>query len=121
MGKRLAVHEREFTKRDERRALNEATFRNVNERIRSVNESFAFVTSNFSIVCECDDETCVEQIVVAAESYEEVRADPTLFFVRPGHEAPKVETVDAKTERYLIVRKREGPPAEIARATDPRD
>ena len=43
-----------------------------------------------------------------------------LFIVCPGHEAPKVETVDVVNPRYLIVRKREGEPAAIAEATDPR-
>jgi hypothetical protein len=50
-----------------------------------------------------------------------VRDDPTLFIVCPGHEAPRVETVDVVKGDYLIVRKREGEPAQIARATDPRD
>jgi hypothetical protein len=113
--------EKEFTKRDERRALNEAAFRQINERLRSVNESFAPLTDHFSIVCECDDEACIEQIEVAANMYEQVREDATLFVVRPGHEAPKVETVDVVSTHYLIVRKREGEPAAIAKATHPRD
>ena len=112
--------EKEFTGRDERRALNEAAFRQINERLRSVNESFAPVTGHFSVVCECDDKACIEQIKVAADIYEQVREDATLFIVCPGHEAPKVETVDVVNPRYLIVRKREGEPAAIAEATDPR-
>jgi hypothetical protein len=113
--------EQQFTKRDERRALNEAAFREINERLRSVNESFAPVTGRFSVVCECDDKTCIEQIEVAADIYEQLREDATTFIVCPGHEAPKVETVDVVDPRYLIVRKREGEPAAIAEATDPRN
>jgi hypothetical protein len=115
------VAEREFTKRDERRALNEAAFRRINERIRSINEDFAPWTGQFSVVCECDDASCIEQIVIADDIYEQVRDDPTLFVVCRGHEAPRVETVDVVKGDYLIVRKREGEPAQIARATDPRD
>ena len=112
---------REFTRRDERRALNEAAFRQINERLNSVNESFAPVTGHFSIVCECDDKACFDQIQVAADIYEQVREDATLFIICPGHEAPRVETVDVVNSQYLIVRKREGEPAAIAKATDPRD
>ena len=107
--------------RDQRRALNEAAFRRINERIRSVNESFAPLTGQFSIVCECDDQGCIDQIGVDTDVYEHVREDATLFIVRPGHEAPKVETVDVIHSEYVIVRKRDGEPAAIARATDPRD
>ena len=107
--------------RDQRRALNEAAFRRINERIRSVNEDFAPWTGQFSVVCECDDTSCIEQIVIADDIYEQVRDDPTLFVVCPGHESPRVETVDVVKDDYLIVRKREGDPARIARATDPRD
>ena len=113
--------DREFTMRDQRRALNEAAFRRINERIRSVNEGFAPWTGQFSVVCECDDASCIEQIVITDDIYEQVRDDPTLFVVRPGHEAPKVETGDVIKGDDLIVRKREGKPAQIARATDPRD
>lgn len=113
--------EKEFTMRDQRRALNEAAFRRINERIRSVNESFAPVSGQFSIVCECDDQNCIDQIGVASDIYEQVREDATLFIVRSGHEAPKVETVDVVQGDYMIVRKREGEPAAIAKATDPRD
>jgi hypothetical protein len=113
--------EGEFTMRDERRALNEAAFRRINERIRSVNEAFAPWTGQFTVVCECDQQTCIEQLVVEDEIYEQVRDDPTLFIVSPGHESPKVETVDVVKPTYVIVRKREGEPATIARATDPRD
>jgi hypothetical protein len=52
------------------------------------------VTGRFSVVCECDDKNCIEQIDVAADSYDQVREDATTFIVCPGHEAPKVETVD---------------------------
>jgi hypothetical protein len=113
--------EGEFTMRDQRRALNEAAFRRINERIRTVNESFAPWTGHFSIVCECDEAQCIEQIAIEDSVYEQVRDDPTLFVVCPGHETPKVETVDVVKSTYLVVRKREGEPAQIATATDPRN
>ena len=68
--------EQEFTRRDQRRALNEAAFRRINERIRSVIEDFAPWTGQFSVVCECDDTSCIEQIVIEDDIYEQVRDDP---------------------------------------------
>ena len=51
--------------------------------------------------------------------YREVREDPTLFVLRPGHDFPETETVRAKKPGYWIVRKGPGLPAAIAEATDP--
>jgi hypothetical protein len=57
---------------------------------------------------------------VAPDEYRGVRADATLFFVKPGHDLPEAETVVEKTDRYWVVRKDPGGPADLARATDPR-
>lgn len=106
--------------RDRRRALNEAAFREVNERIRGLNATFSEFTGEFSIVCECDDTACVQHLSVRPEEYEAIRGDPTLFAVLPGHESPSVETVEDERGSYNVVRKRPGEPAKIAAATDPR-
>jgi hypothetical protein len=49
------------------------------------------------------------------DSYRELREDPTLFAIVPGHELPDVEDVVEERDAYSIVRKHEGDPAEIAR------
>ena len=59
-------------------------------------------------------------ISVTREAYEAVRADPERFFVRHGHVFPDVETVVEELEAYLVVDKRAGEPARIAREMDPR-
>jgi hypothetical protein len=38
----------------------------------------------------------------------------------PGHETPAVEVVIARYERFQVVEKDHGEPAELALATDPR-
>ncbi len=106
--------------RARRRALNEATFRRINERLIALNETFADLTGRFAVVCECDDAACIEQLTLRPEEYESVRADPTLYILIPGHESPAVESVVEKREGHNVVRKRPGEPAEIAAATDPR-
>lgn len=106
--------------RAHRLGLNEALFREVNERIEQVSESLQITTEQLAILCECGDESCTERVEVSTTDYERIRADPTLFFVLPGHEAPEVEDIVEQTRGWDVVRKRNGGPAELARELDPR-
>jgi hypothetical protein len=106
--------------RVERIGRNEALFRRVNEQIEALNRTFAAVSRQMTIVCECGHDVCVEQIEMTTDEYEQLRADPTLFAVKPGHEIPDTEQVVARNERYWTASKHEGPAAELARETDPR-
>ena len=104
-----------------RKAANEALFREANERIESLQRAFAVAEHlPLNIICECDRLECVERLSVDVETYEEVRGDSALFFVRPGHEDASVEDVVDTGGGYMIVRKRPGDPREIAEQTDPR-
>jgi hypothetical protein len=53
-------------------------------------------------------------------AYEELRSEPTHFAVVPGHVVQDVDRVVDSRGGYQVVAKREGEPAGIARATDPR-
>lgn len=99
---------------------NEAMFREVNERIEGLAKTFRLGNRPLELVCECGDGACAEQIAVDSSEYEEIRADPTLFAIAVGHEAPDVEDVVAKHEGYDVVRKHAGGPAELAKSTNPR-
>jgi len=107
--------------RERRIGRNEALFREVNERIEGITQAMQAGPEELRILCECGDESCVEQIDVPLPEYERVRANSTLFFVRPGHEQADVEEVVEEHEGYDVVRKHEGPAAEQARELDPRD
>jgi hypothetical protein len=100
--------------------VNEAVFREANERIEDLNEAFSTLTDELVLVCECGDSECMEKISLNREAYEELRADPTLFAVVPGHETPNVEDVVERREGYDVVRKVDGIPRRIAELTDPR-
>lgn len=105
----------------ERVGRNEALYRVVNEKIQALGEAFGLVTESMTIVCECGDIACAEQIVLPIPEYERVRADPTHFAIRPGHDVAGVEAVIERHDpEYHVVRKRPGGPAELARETDPR-
>ena len=106
--------------RERRIGLNEAIFREANERIREVNETFATLTDELILVCECGHGTCAEQISMKPGNYEALRARPADFVIVPGHEIRDVEEVIARDEEYAIVRKKEGIPRRVAEVTDPR-
>ena len=106
--------------RAERIGLNEAVFREVNERISDLAGQFGLEEQPLDLVCECGDPACAERISMSRGEYEQVRADPTHFAVFPGHELIDFEDVVDRRGSYNIVRKHEGGPAEIARGTDPR-
>jgi hypothetical protein len=109
------------SERDRRLAENEAVFRDVNESLRYVAEQSARTVRTLRLVCECGDATCAEFIEVTITEYETVRATPTHFVVRPGHELPDIERVVTANDRFAVVEKRPGEPARIATETDPRE
>ena len=93
----------------ERRAKNEAIFREVNERIdelsrRSGVEGEDSILPGF--VCECSDEGCTELLEVTYKHYQAVRENPRRFRVVPGHEDPEVDLVVDRSDGSLIVEKR---------------
>jgi hypothetical protein len=73
-----------------------------------------------TMLCECGNQSCAEHIEVSSADYERVRAEPTLFLVRPGHALPDLEEVVEHQDGYDIARKK-GPVAEVAEQLDPRD
>ena len=104
-----------MNERAKRIGENEALFRDVNERVREVNESFSLLLEEMDLVCECGTLECTERMHMTVERYEQIRSDPALFAIRPGHEFPDVEYVVDTGGDYVVVRKREG----VAAETDP--
>jgi len=105
--------------RELRLGLNEAIFREVNERIREVSERFE-PSQDLDLVCECGRRECTERISISMTEYEQVRADAVQFVLVPGHDDETVEVVIARRGTYDVVRKRAADAADVAEATDPR-
>jgi hypothetical protein len=100
--------------RQERRlALNEAIFRDVNERIREISDTFGEKDATYDFLCECSDPGCTEKVVMTSAEYEYVRSDPTRFVVMKGHALPEVESVVDRARDHVVVEK-EGQAADIA-------
>jgi hypothetical protein len=108
------------TSREERIGLNEAVFREVNERIEQVADTFNLQEEQLDLLCECGQAECVERITLTRAEYEHVRSESHQFAIRPGHDEPDVERVVEKKKGYDIVQKYKGAPERIAEETDPR-
>jgi hypothetical protein len=103
---------------ERRVGLNEAIFREVNERLEEVGESFGL--DYLDLICECANIDCAERITVSVQEYEALRANPRLFAVVPGHETDDLEEIVERRDGYDVILKNEGQPARIAEETDPR-
>jgi hypothetical protein len=105
----------------ERKAANEAIFREVNEQVVDLQTVFAADHhAPLTLVCECHRLGCAELVQVEVETYELVREDGAAFIVVSGHEDPAVEEVVESGDGFVVVRKRAGEPREIALETNPR-
>jgi hypothetical protein len=101
--------------REKRLGLNEAVFREVNERIESISKLFRWSKREpLDLVCECRNATCVERIEMSRAEYEALRAEATHFALYPGHADPEIEHVVSSRKGYEVVAK-EGPAADVAR------
>ena len=109
-----------MSSREERIGLNEAIFREVNERIEALAQTFELKEEPLDLVCECGDAACVQRITMSREESEQLRANAHLFAVHPGHEIPDVEEVVSRLKGYDVVSKNEGVPERVAEETDPR-
>ena len=105
--------------RTERIAKNEAAVREINEAIQLGHES-APGSSFMRIVCECGYQKCDSIIALRRDEYERIRSDPRQFCVVQAHLIQDVEAIVEENDRFAIVAKRQGTPAEVAIRTDPR-
>ena len=105
--------------RHERLALNEALFRNANERIRDHAHEHGADGGTITFYCECSDRDCVERVEMNGPEYEVIRSDPSQFVVLPGHLRLEVEEVVRRAPEFLVVRKI-GEAAGVAVEQDPR-
>jgi hypothetical protein len=100
----------------QRVAMNEATFRKVNEGMQAGKDPEGLLT----FVCECGRLGCNKLMRLTRSRYEQVRASSMTFAVIDGHELPEVEDVIDRGDGYVVVRKHDDAEAEIVQRTDPR-
>jgi hypothetical protein len=107
---------------EEKRARNEALFRDVNERIEEVTTDLGEdggQAERIGFVCECGIEDCTELLEATVAEYEAVRASPRHFLVLPGHEDTNTERVVERNSGFFVVEKLDEA-GEVAVEHDPR-
>ncbi len=105
-----------MSNRTERIGVNEALFREVNERIGRLQTDLGG-PSTFDIVCECGVASCTERFSITSDAYRALREDVHRFAVVPGHEKPELERTIERHPDYLVVEKTDPDAAEIAEKT----
>ena len=95
----------------ERRARNEALFREVNERVEEVARRLSALEDESAVtgfVCECSREDCTDLVEITSSQYEAVRSDPRRFLLRHGHEDLTVDRVVAVMEGQAALPRKNG-------------
>jgi hypothetical protein len=107
--------------RQQRAAKNQSLFREINERVRDLNDAFSAITESSEWICECADDTCVEKVAMSMNDYEAIRAAPEHFLVAAAEEHvwPDVERIVVRLDKYWVVEKF-GLSGELAKQADPR-
>jgi hypothetical protein len=113
------MSERTSDEHARRIGLNEAIFRNMNERLKTL-AGEAMLDDQLLLVCECGHEECEQSLSISPAEYEQIRSDARFFVMAPGHESESVEDVVAVRKGFNVVKKRAGTPAKVAQETDPR-
>lgn len=104
-----------------RGARAQSLFRDVNERVREINDAFSIAVPLGDWVCECADDACTDRIALTPLEYERIRSNPARFVVLPSdsHVFPEIEDVVQRGERFWVVEKT-GAAGELAAQVDPR-
>jgi len=82
-----------------RRAKNEVLFRNLNERLKQLDDRLdtravgAPAQEREEFFCECGQLECMARFETTREQYESVREHPEQFMVLQGHVEPDIERV----------------------------
>jgi hypothetical protein len=96
--------------------MNEALFREVNERIEQLQGDSAGLDT-FDMVCECGALDCTERFAITSADYQALRQDVYLFAVVPGHEQRDVERAIERRGAYTVVEKTDPDAARAAEQT----
>ena len=108
----------EVDERERRLALNEALFREANERVETVADRLG-PDVPYEFLCECANADCTFRISLPLSVYESIRADPRQFVVLPLHYTPEVEDLVIEADTHWVVRKT-GEAGEYVEHLDPR-
>ena len=106
---------------EERKGLNEATFREANERLEAGARELigADDDSLVPFLCECPRMDCTQVVLLTLAEYEYVRSDGSRGMAVPGHQDETVERLVSQTDRFVVTEKF-GPAGDVVVDSDPR-
>ncbi len=94
---------------EERRKKNEIEFRDFNvanrEALENVMDEESKVSFPLGMVCECSNPNCFERIELTVAQRKEIRKDPLVFVIAPGHQDNQIEKVIDQHKYYALVKK----------------
>jgi hypothetical protein len=108
-----------MSSREERMALNEAASREINEEIEQAHRDEP-PSRLMTITCECALRSCDRAIEITMAEYQDVRSDPRQFAIVPEHFIGDIERIVFENDRFAVVAKRAGTPADVVIENDPR-
>jgi hypothetical protein len=108
-----------MSSREERMALNEAASREINEEIEQAHRDEP-PGRLMTISCECALRSCDRLIEITMVEYQDVRSDPRQFAIVPEHLIGDIERIVFENDRFAVVAKRAGTPADVVTENDPR-
>jgi hypothetical protein len=76
-------------------------FREVNERIRELSETWDDAQP-VGFICECDDAACTAPVALTLAAYDAIRCAPQRLVVLTGHEPRRGEVV-TRNDGYVVV------------------
>jgi hypothetical protein len=88
-----------------RLAVNEAWFREINDRIEANALEHGSDPHLYEFICECANIDCAERMRMTLFEYEQLRAHPARFAIVPGHEQPEIETVVERNTFWVVEKK----------------
>lgn len=94
-------------------AQNEAASREANEDVDEMHRVDP-PGRRIQIVCECALDGCGRVIAITLAEYRQVRGDPRQFAIVPEHSIEDIEQIVSENDRFALVVKRQGTPADVA-------
>lgn len=89
--------------RQQRKGMNEAQFRRINDQLLELADVRAQQLVDF--VCECSDLMCAQSITLTSNEMEEIHEHPGRFAVAAGHEDGDVERILVEHDGWNTVEK----------------
>ncbi len=106
---------------EERKGLNEARFRQANERLEAGAREIVGPDDDSPVpfLCECPRMDCTHVVLLTLAEYEYVRGDGSRGMAVPGHQDETVERVVSETDRFVVTEKF-GAADQVVEESDPR-